>query len=57
MPEKLTNSDLEFILESLKYTRMAFEEYQKYPSYEYKQKRINEVNEVILKVKKLKTNS
>ncbi|WP_452225588.1 hypothetical protein [Lacinutrix chionoecetis] len=57
MTVELTNSDLEFILESLKYTRMAFEDYQQYPSYDYKLKRINDANEVILKVEKLKKTS
>ena len=42
------------ILESLKYTKLKFEEYDKYPSCEYKQKRIDEVNELIAKIKLLK---
>lgn len=50
----LTLEDCDFILESLKYTRLNFEEYQKYPSYEYKQKRIGDVNDVIAKVRELK---
>mgnify|MGYP000935868291 CR=1 FL=1 len=46
--------DLDFILESLKYTKLAFENYQNYPSHEYQQKRIREVNEVMNKLVKLK---
>jgi len=49
----LTVHDLDFILESLKYTRHKFENYE-YPTYEYKQQRIDEVNEVIVKVGNLK---
>jgi len=52
--ENLTKSDWEMISESLEYTKVKFEEYQKYPSQEFKQKRIDEVVKVIAKVKKLK---
>lgn len=48
--EQLTLENLSFIKESLQYTKLKFEEYQGYPSYEYKQKRINEVNDVLNKV-------
>jgi membrane-bound lytic murein transglycosylase MltF len=51
MPTQLTQQDLEFILESLKYTKLKFEDYQQYPSYEYKQERIKEVQDVMSKVK------
>ena len=47
MDKELNINDLKFILESLKYTRKNFEEYEKYPSSEYKQQRINEVNMVM----------
>lgn len=50
---ELTKEDLKFIEESLLYTRKNFEEYQKYPSYEYKQERINQVNDVLNKVKQM----
>ena len=50
-----TADDLNFILESLKYTKHNFENYpigeKGYPSYEYKQGRISEVNSVITKVR------
>jgi hypothetical protein len=49
----LNKKDLAFILESLKYTRLKFEDYQQYPSYEFKQGRIADVNEVIKKVENL----
>ena len=51
---KLNDSDWEIILESLKYTRLRFEEYDKYPSYEFKQQRIKEVDDVVLKIKELR---
>lgn len=54
MEHELTISDLNFILESLEYTRKNFEEYELYPSYEYKQKRIGNVNDVMEKVRTLK---
>lgn len=46
----LSSKDVEMVLESLKYTKMKFEEYQGYPSYEFKQGRIKDVEEVIAKV-------
>jgi hypothetical protein len=51
---ELTKDDLEFIEESLLYTRKNFEEYQKHPSYEYKQRRLDRVNAVLNKVKQMK---
>jgi 5-bromo-4-chloroindolyl phosphate hydrolysis protein len=51
---ELTKEDLEFIEESLLYTRKNFEEYQKYPSYEYTQQRLDRVNDVLNKVKQMK---
>lgn len=50
---ELSKSDISMILESLKYSRHKFEEYQKYPTHEYKQKRIHEVDEVMSKVYKI----
>ena len=56
MKEELTISDLNFILKSLEYTRKNFQEYQQNPnySYEYRQKRIKEVNDVMEKIRTLK---
>ncbi len=53
MTDKLNLKDLDFILESLKYTKLKFEEYDKYPPGEFKQKRINEAQDVIVKIKAL----
>lgn len=47
---KLTPKDLEFILESLKYTKIKIEESNNYPSYEFKQQRVKEVDDLIAKV-------
>lgn len=56
MNEDLTKEDLDFILTSLDYTRLKFENYQDYPTYELKQKQLDRVEEVIAKVRKLKVN-
>lgn len=45
----LTLEDIDFILESLKYTRDKFENYE-YPSYEFKRKRLDDVEMIISKV-------
>lgn len=50
----LTTADWEMILESLKYSKLRFEEYDKYPSNEYKQQRIDELNQLISKINSLK---
>ncbi len=54
MDKEINIEDLELILESLRYTKLRFEEYDQYPSYEFKQKRIMNVVSVITKVEKLK---
>jgi len=46
--------DLDFILESLKYSRFKFEEYQRYPNQEYKQKRVQEATDAMHRVNALK---
>lgn len=50
----LSSHDIQMILESLTYTRKAFEEYQKYPNYEFKQERLREVDGVIEKVRAMR---
>lgn len=50
----LSSQDWEMILESLKYSKLKFEEYDKYPSADYKQKRVEDVTQLILKIKSLK---
>ena len=42
--------ELELILECLNYTKIKFEGYNDYPSYEFKHKRVKEVDDVIAKV-------
>ena len=53
--ENLTEADVKFILESLKYSKLRFEEYEGYPSEDFRKQRIDEVNKVIQKVKDFKT--
>lgn len=45
--DPLTGEDLGFIAESIRYSKIRFEEYQNYPSWEYKMKRIKEAEEVL----------
>lgn len=40
---KLTKSDLSLISESLKYSILKISEYDKYPSYEFKKKKMDEL--------------
>ncbi len=54
MNENLTKEDLDFILTSLDYTRLKFEDYQDYPDYEFKRERLDRVEQVIARVRKLK---
>jgi len=54
MYDQFSTKDLEVILESLMYTKKTFEDYDKYPSYEFKMQKINEINGLISKVKLLK---
>jgi len=56
MKKELNAEDLKFILESLNYTKLNFEGYDKYPSSEFKQNRIKQVDNVISKVKYLLKN-
>lgn len=50
---KLSLEDIDFILQSLKYTKDKFENYE-YPSYEFKRKRLDDVEKVISKVSAIK---
>lgn len=49
----LTLEDIDFLLESLKYTKDKFENTE-YPSYEFKRKRLDDVEKVISKVREIK---
>jgi len=53
--DKLTKEDIAFIIESLNYTKLKFEEYDKYPSYEFKLKRIEKVQKLLDKMRKIET--
>jgi hypothetical protein len=50
----LLPDDFSLILESLNYTKRAFQDYGSYPSYEFKLQRIGEVKSVIQKVRWLR---
>ena len=52
MKTELTNQDLNFILESLNYSKLRFEDYN-YPTQDLKIQRLNEIETVISKVKEL----
>lgn len=52
MEKELSIKDLNFILESLNYTRLNFEE-TKYPSSEFKRQRLGELEGVMSKVQNL----
>lgn len=47
----LSKEDFNFIMESLRYTKLKFEEYTGYPNVEFKAKRIEEVVQVMNKVR------
>ena len=53
MTDKLTLPELEMIRESLKYTKRSFQDYGYYPSYEFKQQRLNEVDVVRQKISQM----
>jgi hypothetical protein len=50
MTVELEGSELELILESLRYTKQAFERYERYPSDEFKAGRVAEVQQLIDKL-------
>lgn len=52
--EQLTFAELAIIEESLKYSKLHFENYQGFPSYEYKRDKIQGVEAVLEKVRSLK---
>lgn len=55
MKEQLTKDDIDFILTSLEYTRMNFENTQ-YPTYELRQSQLQRVDSVKAKVRALRDN-
>ena len=50
----LTKQEWGLLFQSLRYTKMAFEDYSDYPSYEFKCERINEVNNLVAKLRQLR---
>ena len=48
--EELSLGDLEIIKESLNYSRKRIEEYQDYPSYEFKQQQLTRIINVATKI-------
>jgi len=53
MTIELSIQDLQFILESLKDTKIKFEKYESYPDHEFKLQRIKDVETIISKVQSL----
>ena len=51
---ELTRDDLYFILESLDFTLQRFQDYDRYPSYEFKQERIAEVQSLQKKIRAMR---
>ena len=52
--DRLTYDDCLFIIESLDWTVQKFENYQQYPSYEFKQRRVMEAKAIRQKVRDLR---
>lgn len=53
---QLTKEDIMTILGSLEFTKKSYEDYDKYPSYEFKQERILKVSILISKIKTILKN-
>lgn len=54
MSEKLTQEEFGVILESLEATKVKFENYEHYPSPEFKRARVEGVRGLIAKIRQLK---
>lgn len=52
-PEELSSNDLDIIEESLLNSRKRIEEYQDYPTYEFKQQQLERINKVATKISSL----
>jgi hypothetical protein len=50
----IDRSDCELIIESLRYTRQAFEGYEHYPSEEFRRERIADVDSALTKIRALR---
>ena len=55
MQNELMPGDLGFILESLRYTKMRFEDYKYYPDEDFRRQRIAECESVIARVRALQS--
>ena len=53
MANKITYEEIEFILESLTYTKKSFQEYEYFPSEEFRKERLLKVDELVKKLKKI----
>ncbi len=52
--DRLTNEDLDLIVQALRYQKQAFADYKDYPSYEFKQAQIVRVESVIEKIRAIR---
>ena len=50
MPDELSLADLDFILESLSFTKIRFDQYQ-WPNYEQRRERIDQLETVVQKLR------
>ncbi len=51
MENELSRHEWSLILESLKHSKLILEKYEYYPSIEYKMKKVEELNSLIIKIK------
>lgn len=49
----LSDGDWMMILESLRYTKLKFEDYEGFPSNEYRQERVNEITRLVARIQSL----
>jgi hypothetical protein len=54
MENSLSKEEIEFLIESLGYTKQKFEAYNDYPSPQFKKERIDKVNQLIQKLRETK---
>jgi hypothetical protein len=54
MDSQLTGDDIDVILESLKYSKRAIEDYPNHPSPEFKQNKLKRLDTVMAKVRSLR---
>ena len=54
MTDQLDRDDYDLILESLAFTTKSFREYPYYPSYAFRQRRLDDVDRCVAKVRALR---